>query len=419
MDGKRDTQTSLSGSTPKWILYAVLTLSACVFVALLGEVGLRLAGVSHPRTSQRDPNRGTARRPGIAWSQNEEGEAHISINRAGFRDAERTEGKVPSTFRIAVLGDSMVEALQVPAEQRFTEVMQGMLNRRNCFGSDRVEVLNFGLSGDGTAQELMVLRHHVWQYQPDMVLLGVMTGNDIRNNSEQLQNDDGRPYFVFKDGQLVLDDSFRRSSADTKTWFERLGVSIMDWSRLAQLAYKARATLQKRQAVAQARANRANFGDADDQDLGLDRLVYKEPVSTVWKEAWKVTEALLAVMHAEVRQHNAEFLAVTLSNTVQVNPDLGMRRRFINELGIETLSYPDDRIRAAGKREGFQVLNLAPLLQEYVQEHNVYLHGFSNTPKGAGHWNEEGHRVVAQFLSDDICSRFGRRQDVEQRTAVR
>jgi hypothetical protein len=404
MDRELGTQTDLTPSSPRWLVYAVLVLSACVVFVLVGEIGLRVAGVSYPRTSERDPNRGTTRRPGIEWWQSEEGEAQIRINRAGFRDADRAEGRVAGTFRIAVLGDSMVEALQVPTEQRFTEVLEGLLNRRNCLGSDRVEVLNFGFSGDGTAQELMILRHHVWKYQPDMVVLGVMTGNDVRNNSKRLQNDDGRPYFLLKNGELVLDDSFRRSSAHIKTWWERVGYWIIDRSRLAQVAYEARATLQKRRAVTQARAG---FGDAD-QDLGLDTLVYKEPVSGVWQEAWEVTEALLTLMHQEVREHNAEFLAVTLSNTVQVNPDLTVRQRLMDKLKIETLSYPDERIKAVGKRDGFQVLNLAPQLQEYVKEHNVYLHGFSNTPKGTGHWNEEGHRLVGEFLSEAICSRFRR-----------
>jgi hypothetical protein len=361
--------------------------------------------VSYPIVSDRDENRGTARRPGVEWWQREEGDAHIKINRAGFRDAERAEGRVPGTFRIAVLGDSMVEALQVPVEQRFTEVMERSLTASRCLGPNRVEVLNFGQSGDGTAQELMILRHHVWSYQPDMVILGVMTGNDIRNNSKELQNDDGRPYFVMKDGQLSFDDSFRRSPSHIKTAGERLGYAVIDRSRLAQLAYEARSTWQKRRAVAKARAR---FGEPD-ADVGLDTLVYREPDNQAWKDAWEVTEALLALMHREVEDHGAEFLAATLSNTHQVNPDMAVRQKLMDELGVSTLSYPDERIRAAGEREGFHVVNLAPRLQDYVSKHNAYLHGFANTPKGTGHWNEEGHRTVADLLTEAICSRVADR----------
>ena len=145
----------------------------------------------------------------------------------------------------------MVEALQVPVEQRFTELTEATLNANKCLGAARTEVLNFGISGDGTAQELLILRHQRLAVLPDLVVLFVMTANDIRNNSEKLENDDGRPYFVLENGGLVLDNSFRTSPSHLKTWWERLGYRVIDYSRLGQLAYKARGTWQKRQRISQ------------------------------------------------------------------------------------------------------------------------------------------------------------------------
>jgi hypothetical protein len=365
------------------------------------EIVLRLAGVSYPLVSQRDQYRGTARRPSVEWWQKEEGEAHIKINRDGFRDADRVQGKVDDVFRIAVLGDSMVEAIQVPVEQRFTEVLEARLNESGCIRGKRVEVLNFGQSGIGTAQELMVLRHHVWQYQPNMVILGFMTGNDIRNNSKQLQNDDGRPYFVLRNGELVLDDSFLNSASHIKPWWERVAYVVLDYSRLGQLLYEARGTMRKRRAAADAKAN---FGDRD-VDAGLDTLIYKEPGNAAWNDAWEVTEALLQLMHKEVTDRGALFLVATLSNTNQVNPDPGVQESLMKRLGVENLNYPDERIRVAGQEAGYDVITLAPKLLDYALQHKAYLHGFSNTPKGTGHWNEEGHRVVAELLRERVCSR--------------
>src|SRR5687767_12285989 len=123
-----------TSKSPRWMIVVALAVFAGVAMFLMSEVVLRVAGVTYPRTSQRDPNRGTARIPSIEWWQNEEGEAHITINRAGFRDSERAVGKLAHVYRIAVLGDSMVEALQVPAEQRFTEVLEEILNTRQCYG---------------------------------------------------------------------------------------------------------------------------------------------------------------------------------------------------------------------------------------------------------------------------------------------
>ncbi len=57
------------------------------------------------------------------------------------------------------------------------------------------EIINFGVSGYGTAQELQILRHRVWDYSPDMIILAFLTGNDVRNNSRALQRDDRMPYY--------------------------------------------------------------------------------------------------------------------------------------------------------------------------------------------------------------------------------
>ena len=77
----------------------------------------------------------------------------------------------------------------------------------------------------------------------------------------------------------------------------------------------------------------------------------------------------------------------------------------MKRLAVDSLSYPDDRIRAAGQNAGYDVITLAPKLLDYALQHNTYLHGFANTPKGTGHWNEEGHRVVAELLEERVCSR--------------
>ena len=379
---------------------AAVVVAASICVVLAAEVVLRILEISYPRQAVRDEDRGTARLPGYEGWQTDEGRAYVRINQEGFRDRERVPDKPPNTLRIAMLGDSMVEAQEVPVEQRFTEVLEGLLNQRRCFASRRVEVLNFGISGYGTAQELMVLRHHVWKYQPDVVVLGIMTGNDIRNNSKQLDNDSGRPYFVLEDGGLRFDDSFRRSDSHIKTGWERAGYVLIDWSRIAQLAYQGRATLQKRRSLAEALA-RTNDVPAD---VGLDNQVYKEPTNDLWRDAWKVTEALLVLMQREVVERGAQFLAVTLSNTTQVHPDVSYRRSVMDKLGVHTLSYPDDRISAAGQRDGYRVVNLAPRMLQHVEKHGSYLHGFPNTKLGTGHWNQEGHQMVAELLAADFCS---------------
>ena len=73
------------------------------------------------------------------------------------------------------------------------------------------------------------MREKVWKYSPDLVMLAVTTNNDITDNSRVLKKTDEIPYFVYKDAQLTLDDSFRNS----RTFLARRSVlgRIGSWFR--------------------------------------------------------------------------------------------------------------------------------------------------------------------------------------------
>jgi len=208
---------------------------SALFSVLLLEAGLRLTGFEFPVTTTRHPHRGYSNRPRAEWVQRSEGYATVRTNSRGFRDVEWAREKAPGTVRIAVLGDSFTEAAQVSIEERFTELAARHLNQAGASAGTQFEVMNFGTSGYGTAQQLMTWRHEVEPYKPDIVVLAFLTGNDIRNNSEQLEGDPIRPYFVEQNGQLVLDHSFRN---EKRSLARRLGLAAASYSRVAQVAYQ-------------------------------------------------------------------------------------------------------------------------------------------------------------------------------------
>jgi len=74
----------------------------------------------------------------------------------------------------------------------------------------------------------------------------------------------------------------------------------------------------------------------------------------------------------------------------------------MKRLGVKDLYYPDNRIKALGERDGFEVLNLAPSLLSYAEQNGVYLHGFVSD-LGSGHWNEKGHAIAAEILGRSFC----------------
>jgi len=387
----------------RWFANVSLTLFGILVCVLIFESGLRIGGVSYPSFYTWDEYRGAALRPGAAgWSHGDR-KVWIRINSAGFRDREHVKTKPTNTLRIAVLGDSYVEAKQVHMEDAFWMVLEHELAKCQFTGDRSVEVLSFGVSGYGTTQEIMTLRHRVWDYSPNIVILAFLTGNDVRNNSRALQNDPMRPYFIYKDGGLVFDASFRDLAAfrARQTIFAKFVYWALNYSRVLQVINKVKNNLRRASRI-QVRQKRNGSQNIIGQELGLDDNVYLEPIDHAWKESWEVTEGLIVLMRDEVEEKGRDFLVVTLSNGIQVHPDPSIRQAFMEDLGSGDLFYPDSRIKALGDREGFMVLNLGQDFQAYAEQHKVFLHG-SGTNLGNGHWNLEGHRLAGEIIARKLC----------------
>jgi len=397
--------------SPRFLFKIILVIPGIVIGLLLGELALRIVGYSYPEFYHIDFQRGYSLRPGVRGWYDKEGKAYVEINSDGLRDREHSIAKPANTLRIAIIGDSYAEALQVPVESAFWSVMERDL--ATCGSrTKQLEVLNFGVSGYGTAQELITLRKHVWKYSPDIIILTFTTSNDITDNSRVLRKTNEVPYYIPENDRLVLDDSFKEnlnfrfrqsSFGQVWTWFRdhfRLIQAILGASRAIRLR------LESLRSPAQPEKTAVSVKSKDlelSSELGLDNLIYVEPESVEWKEAWKVTEELVETMRNEVLAKGARFLVVTLSNGPQVAPSAESRTNFMQRFGVTDLFYPDNRIKALGARERFDVLALAPEMQSYASQNNIVLHGFDGN-LGSGHWNTAGHHVAGDLLAQKLCS---------------
>src|SRR4029078_3437886 len=141
----------------KWLVNLCILLGSTLLGLGLVDVYLHMNGFSYPSLYVVDETTGHVLRPGAEGWFREEGEAFIRINTDGWRDRPHSKQKPAGTMRIAILGDSYAEALQVPQESKFWSVLERELNACKAFGDVGIEVINFGVSGYGTAQELLVL----------------------------------------------------------------------------------------------------------------------------------------------------------------------------------------------------------------------------------------------------------------------
>ncbi|MGB3535110.1 MAG: SGNH/GDSL hydrolase family protein [Microcoleaceae cyanobacterium] len=393
-----------------WVINISLILSGLVMAIVLGEVGLRVAKIEGiPKKIQQhsefSPSFFTISDPVLGWKnlpnaegwQRQEGEAYIEINSEGLRDRNYTKVKPENTFRIAILGDSFTLAAQVPIEQTYTSILEKKLTSCKAFAGQNIEVINFGVDGYGTAQELLTLRQQVWDYQPDMVILAFFMGNDVIDNSKALESNYYRPFFVYKNGELVPDYSFRNLGLEySNRYFITVADKFPGWlvnrSRILQVAKKAEFELKKRNAVHHFNA--------------LTAEAFQKPKDQRWQEAWQITDDLIIMMNQEVKEKNSNFLLVAIADPIQVHPDIVERETYKAALNVEDFDYPDKRLQTLSEKHDFPILSLTKPFLNYGTENPDCLHGFENSGLCTGHWNPQGHQFAAELINQKLCKTY-------------
>ena len=376
-----------------------VTLAAFLVALALCELILWAMKIDNPAFWRPDPRLGVRLRAGVEGWQTREGLAHVRINSKGFRDEERALEKPGDVYRIAVLGDSSVESLQVDLKDTFLSLLAQKLSECRYKPGKRIEILNFGVSGFGTAQEYVLLETEARAYRPDLVILAFSYNTDVRNNSRELETEIMRPFFVLDAaGHPVLDGSFSETAEfkrRTVPW-RTLAWDIASHSRVLRLLNFVRIGIEVR---------RASEGSAEaEQESGVDDAFLAPPKNQAWRDAWAISEAIVLKIDELTSLMGARLLLVGLSAGIQVHPDAGVRAAMEKKLGVRDLFYPDKRLAEFARKHGIRAILPASEMQRFAERDRVFLHGFKNSALGTGHWNEAGHRLAAEIIARDLCA---------------
>lgn len=104
----------------------------------------------------------------------------VRFNGKGSRGPELSYDKPDDVYRILIIGDSFVEALQVAYEDTFYARLQDRLAAYATPGQ-RFEVVATGRTGWGTLQEYLYYHHEGYKYNADLVIL-LFYINDVADN---------------------------------------------------------------------------------------------------------------------------------------------------------------------------------------------------------------------------------------------
>lgn len=161
----------------QWILRAGEFLILLLIAVFVLETFFRFAGIGEQEFLEPDKQLGSKHIPGKLVTWRMEGYSHDNLSSTGLRDSEHTVNKPAGITRIALLGDSSTEGMQVPLDETYGKVLEKLLNQNG----QKYEVINFACSGYSTGQQLLQYERDVRQYKPDIVLLLYNRGDSIEN----------------------------------------------------------------------------------------------------------------------------------------------------------------------------------------------------------------------------------------------
>jgi hypothetical protein len=295
------------------------------------------------------------------WHTSVDGRWHFTINNKGFRDSDDYEyAKPEGTVRILALGDSHTSGYEVRQEYSYPEVLEQMLSARGISS----QVINAGISGFSTAEELVFLENEGIKYLPDFVVLGFYA-NDFEDNVKA-------GIFHLQEGELRVANTVHTPGIRIHKLITDVG--LLRW--LSQHSYF------------------YSFGFNTAYEIAKQLLLSKARAKAETEVAIPTTEkvgnyeqelmlALLERMYAFCKAHDARLIIVDIP---RVTPS-----------GTPVLSSVPDSLRSDFESFSDALLHSSEVMTAFADD-AAQIH----VPHGHQHISEPAHAAIARSSADVI-----------------
>ena len=323
----------------------------------------------------------------------------VKIDRRGFRGDGFSEPRRGP--RIAVYGDSFVEAEFSPLKETFVVRLQQELRER--LGHPHLEAVNAGVAGYGPDQAALRMEKELTLLQPDLLVFCVFTGNDF---GDIVRN---KLFHLSPQGQLIenrpaMASALRRSFEDARRVARRpalVRAAATAWEALrapalpTEFPHYVDQSLDLRRQEYLAFMNDAEvvenvFWDGYDADIALD------PTSPSARLKSRLMTGVLSRIDRIARQRNVPWLLVVIPDPIDV-----AAADF--ELQVDERKYPayDPRrlsqiVTGAARELGIAHVDLFETLTEKHGERLFFRYGDN-------HWNAAGQAKAAAAVAEAVA----------------
>jgi lysophospholipase L1-like esterase len=290
----------------------------------------------------------------------------VTINSLGFRGAEVASPKPPGRFRTVVLGDSLTVGYGVSDGETYAAQLERLLHER--FPARQLDVVNLGVTGYSTRQEVALLSRHLPSLQPDLVLVGFYT-NDLPDALEdEPSSGPGGTHIVASNPQRgqVLHMAQATSWSDAQL-------------RRSRLAYALGRTFRRL----------TGTGEWATSHYSMELALLEGKSSAPLDRAWQQVETRFGRLRSLADASKFSVAIVVLPCREQV-------------MGQFPNALYQTRVRAIADRLGFSVVDPLPfLVASRIGKDALFV------PYDRNHPSATGHRIIAESILEYVTSQEG------------
>ncbi|MAF43263.1 MAG: hypothetical protein CMI54_03710 [Parcubacteria group bacterium] len=363
-----------------------LLVGVFVFCFILAEIMIRLFFPSPQSPNIFDEIIGYKYRPNSSVSFFVQGkEIKNKVNSFGFLDEEHSYEKPLEKYRIVFIGDSFTEATNVLRQNTFPKILEKELNE---IYENKVETINLGSNGFGTAHEYLTLKEYGLKFSPDLVIL-LFIENDLENNLVKFGSDIN-PAFDVVGGELLqirtprpLKGSGLRSFISNNLQFPRFLVH-----QFSKISFFKNIFINQNLISA--------VKDSPEDAIPFSRRSYSE----VFQEdedilkSWRITKALIKEIAELSKDNHSDFLVVVPDGPPDPDAEASLLREYPELQNID-LDLVRNTILDYFQEEKINYIDLFSAVQN-VKESLHY------PSEDGGHYNLAGHQLMAKAIFDHI-----------------
>lgn len=341
----------------------------------------------------------------VYWSI--EGRGNSIRNRLGWN---YPEFDLQAPHRIAFVGDSQVEAVEVHRTRNQAAILHSLLRQRSPDWS----VLGLGSHGSSPAYSIDTIEYAHRHFGTEEAILVVSEGSDLTESSVRFNNTPPERYLYYElgpEGGLQLlpgSEVSRKAFRESLEWSHRsllfnAPVTLNSHCMILQTATSLRDTLNTRQRQAEIAAQTSRPGD--EEYAAFARVGFNPRPFAVEPEpeARRALQVLLAELRRgqEVCATNGMKLRLVLLPAFpKVFYDSQKGRDWSSRVGRYDYLKPEQELAAFARSNSIPVLPLGEYIQarrlDVEEIRSLYLTG------GIGHLTEKGHRFCAEAIYDSF-----------------